>query len=109
MDKKKSIRREIKNIIKGLVEEYQPERIILFGSYIWGRPKKGSDIDLFIIKKGVGKQRHIERLWDIVGLVDCRKMGVDLLVYTPREVRERLKLEDPFIKKVIEKGEVIYG
>jgi len=32
-----------------LVEEFQPEQIILFGSQVWGVPTSGSDIDLMVI------------------------------------------------------------
>jgi predicted nucleotidyltransferase len=106
---KRQIQRELRDITNRLVEKYQPEKLILFGSYVWGKPEKGSDFDLLIIKRGVERQRHIERLWEVIDLVDYRKMGIDLLVYTPQEVKERLKLGDPFVKKIIEKGEVIYG
>jgi predicted nucleotidyltransferase len=106
---KRQIQRELKTIIKQLVGKYQPEKLILFGSYVWGKPQKGSDLDLFIIKKGVEKQRHIERLWGVIDLVDYRKIGVDILIYTPSEVKKRLRLGDPFVKKIIEEGEVVYG
>ncbi len=36
-------------IIRRLVEEFQPEQIILFGSQAWGVPTSGSDIDLMVI------------------------------------------------------------
>jgi predicted nucleotidyltransferase len=42
--------REIKRIVKSLIP-YKPERIYLFGSFAYGRPKRDSDIDLLVIKK----------------------------------------------------------
>ena len=38
-------------LVKRLVSEYAPQKIILFGSYAFGRPNQDSDIDLFIIKE----------------------------------------------------------
>jgi len=35
-------------------------------------------------------------------------MGVDLIVRTPAQVRERLALQDPFIRDIIERGSVAY-
>lgn len=99
------IRRMAEKIKKG----YRPDRIILFGSYAWGRPTRHSDIDLFIIKNTKG--RHIDRSVEVARILDEENgmCALELLVYTPREVSKRLKLGDPFIKKIIEKGEVLYG
>ena len=41
----------VSEIIEKLKKEYDPLRIILFGSYAYGNPTKESDIDLFILKK----------------------------------------------------------
>lgn len=32
-----------------LIAEFQPEKVILFGSYAWGIPDKYSDVDLLVI------------------------------------------------------------
>ena len=39
----------IKEITSILVEKYQPDNIILFGSYAYGTPTDDSDVDLLII------------------------------------------------------------
>ena len=44
----------IKYIIDKIVSEINPEKIILFGSHATGTATKNSDLDLFIIKDGVG-------------------------------------------------------
>jgi uncharacterized protein len=36
-------------VTQRLVEQFQPEQIILFGSQAWGVPTAGSDIDLMVI------------------------------------------------------------
>lgn len=36
-------------ITSRLVDEFQPEEVILFGSYAWGTPDDDSDIDLYVV------------------------------------------------------------
>ncbi|MGB2762179.1 MAG: nucleotidyltransferase domain-containing protein [Minisyncoccales bacterium] len=50
---------EIKKITRQIVRNYKPEKIILFGSFAWGKPHKWSDVDLFIIKES--QKRKIDR------------------------------------------------
>ena len=43
----------LNGIVKKIVEGYNPDKIILFGSYAYGTPTEDSDIDLFkIVNKG---------------------------------------------------------
>ncbi len=39
----------LQEITHRLVDEFQPEQIILFGSHAWGKPDKDSDLDLLVI------------------------------------------------------------
>lgn len=109
MHKTKEAKGIIKKISGKIQREYHPEKIILFGSYAWGKPRKHSDIDLFIIKKT--KARHIDRSVEIRKILDeeNRIVALDPIVYTPGETKERLKIGDDFIKKIMTKGTVLYG
>jgi uncharacterized protein len=40
---------QIQAFSQQIVEKFQPERIILFGSYAYGQPTEDSDVDLLII------------------------------------------------------------
>ncbi len=51
----------IQEIVRKLVAEYAPQKVILFGSYAYGEPLETSDIDLLIVKET--DKRAIER-WD---------------------------------------------
>jgi len=101
------VEQKLKEITDKIVKEYQPEKIILFGSWAWGGPKRESDIDLFIIKES--KERRIERERRIQRLLLGSRLPVDTLVYTPEEVERRLWIEDFFIKKIINQGKVLYS
>ena len=103
----------VKEVIMGLVEKikagYEPERIILFGSYAYGRADKGSDIDLLIIKST--GDRPIDRRVGVRKIVSDpgRRVPLELMVLTPEEIRNRLKIGDQFLREIIEKGEVLYA
>lgn len=91
-----------------IVREYQPERIILFGSYAWGEPGPDSDVDLFIVKET--NERPIDRrvavrqlLWD-----KSNRTPVDLIVITPAELSERLSIRDRFCEMILWKGKPLY-
>ena len=96
-------------LTKRLIKLYKPEKIILFGSYAYGNPKKDSDIDLFIIKKT--NARHIDRAVKIREILkeENRFFAIEPLVYTPQEINKRLEIEDDFIKTILERGIVLYG
>lgn len=104
--KNKPIIRRIADKIK---KEYNPEKIVIFGSYAWGKPTKDSDIDLFIIKETNEKPR--DRRIKIREILDEENASVALgpMVYTPSEIKKRLMMGDDFIKKILNKGVVVYG
>lgn len=95
----------IKKITKNL-KNYNPEKIILFGSYAWGKPTKDSDIDLLIIKKTKkGQYKRIPEARSYLYNVDN---AFDILVMTPSEVNKRLEMGDFFIEDIINRGKILY-
>ncbi len=105
--KKTDITGEIDDIKNQLVEKYQPEKIILFGSAAWGESDDVNDLDFFIIKKDVPYYGG-DRLTELYRLMNAH-VAVDYIVYKPEEVEDRLSLGDPFIKKIINEGKLLYG
>jgi len=39
---------DILTFVKRIAERFAPERVILFGSYAYGRPNDDSDVDLMV-------------------------------------------------------------
>ena len=99
--------KEIKKIVRQIARKYKPEKIILFGSFAWGNPTQDSDVDLFIVKNT--KKAKGERLAKVEEILSDRKIPLDILVYTPNEVKERLSLGDFFIEDIVKKGKLIYA
>ena len=99
----------IAQLIAKIVREYKPQKIVLFGSYAYGEPDEDSDIDLLIVKDT--DKRPIERWMEVKRLLRDRnrRISVSPLVYTPKELEERLAIKDFFIQEVLKKGKVLYG
>ena len=98
---------KIPEIREKIVREMNPEKIILFGSYAWGKPNSDSDVDLFIVKDS--KERRIDRIREVRKIILGSGVAVDILVYTPKEIEKRVDLEDPFILNILNKGRIIYS
>lgn len=97
--------KQIQSVTRRIVQGYQPEKVILFGSYAWGKPSKDSDIDLLIIKKT--KKKWLERNLEVRKIIDG-ELPVDILIRTPEEVRKRLRMGDFFYQDIETKGKYLY-
>lgn len=97
---------EIKKLTNQIVAKYKPEKIILFGSVARGKPGPDSDIDILIIKKKPRKKFH-HRIGDVLNTVDY-DIPLEPLVYTPKELKQRISLGDFFIEEVLATGKVLY-
>ena len=97
----------IQDITTKIINSVHPEKIILFGSYAWGEPTKDSDLDLFIIMKS--NVRPIKRAATIRKACRDGYVPMDLIVRTPDEVQKRLDMGDPFIKRILNEGKMVYA
>ena len=101
----KKQQKELNKIIKTIVKKYEPEKIILFGSYLSKRQKASSDVDLAVIKRT--QRRFPERLRVVSSLIKS-PLGTDILIYTPEEWKKSLQAGDYFIKEILETGRLVY-
>lgn len=102
---KRRRRSYIKRLCSQIGDAFHPEKVILFGSHAWGEPTSESDIDLLVVMPYEG--RHTSQAIRIVNELNTLA-PLDLLVRTPEEVRERLKIGDNFMRKIMERGSVMY-
>ncbi|MBU4491917.1 MAG: nucleotidyltransferase domain-containing protein [Euryarchaeota archaeon] len=98
---------KITDIARKIAECFNPEKIIIFGSYAWGKPDRDSDLDLFVIMES--KERPIKRAASLRRVLKDRYVPMDILVRTPEELKHRVDIGDPFIKKILRDGQVIYA
>jgi predicted nucleotidyltransferase len=103
------IRKIITEIVDKILKGYKPKKVILFGSYAYGEPIEDSDIDLLIIKNT--DKRPIDRWIEVKRLLrdNGRTIPVSPLVYTEKEIEERIAIKDFFVEEIFEKGDVLYG
>jgi len=98
-------RRAIKKFTDEVARRFKPRKIILFGSYAYGKPTDDSDVDLLVIMPGKGRA-HDKSLRIRLG-VDAG-FPMDLIVRTPAELRRRLSWGDWFLREIMDKGIVLY-
>lgn len=102
-----------KKRLKQLVDilaEFKPKRIYAFGSWVWGKNKADSDIDLaMVVKKGTDtlevRRKFALKLLDNKYPYDLEP---DLKVIPEDIFNYRLSKGDPFVSSVAN-GRVIYG
>ena len=88
-----------------IVREYQPRRVILFGSYARGTANADSDVDLLVVMPYKGEP------WDLpvkIRLAIDIHFPVDILVRDPEVIRQRIGWNDFFLKEIMEQGKVLY-
>ena len=109
MAESEAVRDTIQKILEKLVTGYAPQKVILYGSYAYGKPDRDSDIDLLIIKETTA--RFFDRMFTVRRILTDpgRSVPVEPIVLTPKEISRRLAIGDQFIAEIMEKGEVLYA
>ena len=95
------------NIVDKIKDQFHPLKIILFGSYAWGVPDDDSDIDLFVIMES--NLRRDQRARQIEKIFSERTFPLDIIVYTPEEIKLSMKRGNSFIHEILTRGGVVYG
>ncbi len=93
-------------IVRRIVTSLRPEKIILFGSYGYGKPTNDSDVDLLVIMETSG--RPADRYLAVSRLLRPRPFPLDILVKTPIEIAQALEKNDFFIREIVTRGQVLY-
>ncbi|MGD9194331.1 MAG: nucleotidyltransferase domain-containing protein [Desulfobacterales bacterium] len=103
MNKEKKTLTIYRHIISDLAE-FNPEKIILFGSYARGDYDEESDIDIIVVYQT--EKRFLDRLEELYMKWNLSN-AVDILAYTPDEFTNMMK-DNYFLKQAVEEGVIIY-
>lgn len=98
-------RENIRAFVKQIVAQFHPRRVILFGSYAYGRPTPDSDVDLLVVMSHKGHPAV-----QAAEIRKCVRAGfpLDLVVRSPEEIQRRLTMGDFFISEIMEQGQPLY-
>lgn len=108
MEAPASIRPVLDHMVQRLVDEYAPERIVLFGSHVNDTADGDSDIDLLIVKET--SERFLDRWTTVQQLLTGLhpSIPVETIVLTPDEVESRMESGDTFLHTILDQGEILY-
>ncbi len=96
----------LSEIVSRLINNLNPLKIILFGSYAYGQPNKDSDLDLLVVIDT--KERGVRRYAMLSKLLEPRKVPIDIIVKTPGEIEAQLAGFNPFLKEILQRGTLLY-
>src|SRR5579884_3571703 len=97
---------EIAPVVQRIVEEFHPERVVLFGSRAYGTPTPTSDVDLMIIMQTDRPLRE-QAVRIRQALAPSPHVPLDIHVRTPAQIRRGLNEHDFFIRDVM-RGITLY-
>jgi predicted nucleotidyltransferase len=96
--------RVIRRYARAIAERFQPDKIILFGSYAYGTPHEDSDVDLLVIKPTWNQiSQAVQIRWALAA-----PFPMDLIVRTPKEVKWRLEEGESFLTEIVSKGKILH-
>ena len=104
--KKKNVAPNIQKIVRRLVNRFDPDQIILFGSHARGTAGPDSDIDLLVIMPVTGSRRE-KQIEMRVALHDIR-VPKDIILATPDQVARQKDVVGTLIRPALREGQVLY-
>lgn len=96
---------QIREMSDDIVRKFNPEKVILFGSYAYGTPTPHSDVDVLVVLPFEG--RSTAKAIEIRQAIRAN-FSVDLLAYRGDYLKWRVDNEDFFLRDVVTKGKVLY-
>src|SRR5713101_7631208 len=82
----------IRRFARQVAERFQPEKIILFGSYAYGQPHADSDVDLLVVMPARNERDQAFKIhWTL-----RPPFPLDIIVRTPTDLEWRLQEGDWF-------------
>ena len=96
--------RVIRHYARAVASEFRPDKIVLFGSYAYGRPHEDSDVDMLVIMPARNQHDQAVRIQYRLSA----PFPLDLIVRTPRQVKSRLDDGESFMTTIMSLGRVLY-
>lgn len=101
-----NVERAIREMVRRIVRQFQPERIILFGSHARGEAGPDSDVDLLVVMPAAKKRETAVQIG--VALHDIR-VPKDIIVTTPEEYEWRKEVIGTIEWPATREGKLLYA
>ena len=98
---------QIEAVAKRIAEKFPVEKILLFGSYAYGEPEEGSDVDLLVVMET--DKRPIQHTLDIIRSLSPLRFSIDVIVRSEKEIQRRISQGDWMLRDAYEKGRLLYA
>ena len=100
----------VRKIVQSIVDEVNPEQVILFGSRARDDQREDSDVDLIVVESapfGSARSRRMEaaRLYEAVAQLEA---GMDILVYSRDEMETWGRLPNHVLGRTRREGKVVH-
>jgi len=105
--KKSHLERIIAQMVLRIVERFDPERIILFGSAGRGEAGPDSDVDLLVVMPIQGSRR--EKAVEIGVAVNDNPVPKDIFVTTPEDFKWRKNIVGTIERPAAREGRLVYA
>lgn len=97
----------IRQMVKRIVTQFQPDKIILFGSHARGQAGLDSDVDLLIVMPVSGSKR--EKAIEIAVSLHDIPVAKDVIVVTPDDFEWRSKIVGTIERPAARQGKLLYA
>ena len=101
-----SVRPEISAMVDRIIQGFNPQKIILFGSHARGVAGRDSDVDLLVVMRVEGSKR--KKAMEIDFALADRTIPLDLIVVTPEEFERERDQVGSVIRPAAREGRVLY-
>ena len=102
-----STRKYIRQMVKRIVTQFQPDNIILFGSHARGEAGLDSDVDLLIVMPVSGSKR--EKAIEIAVALHDIPVAKDVIVVTPDDFQWRKEIVGTIERPAFREGKLLYA
>src|SRR3990172_9207446 len=96
----------LKEAVRRIIDNFNPEKIILFGSYAYGQPTADSDLDLMVIMN-TDEKPH-KRAVPLRKVLKGIGIPKDIIVKTPEEFESFKDIVGTIIYPAAHRGRLLY-
>jgi len=96
----------LSEVVDRIVQKFHPVKIILFGSWARGSAREDSDLDLLVVLPKVEHKR--KAAIEVLRVLNGLPITKDVVVTTPKEIKERGQVVGNILRPALEEGKVVY-